>query len=241
MIDSVRSLHNVDILVVDNASNDGTPAWCRTNGIEVISKKLPVSYAWNIGLKAGYDRGYDYILLCNNDILLSPDYIDLVVEVAERRKAGAVTGNVINKSDGTEYNFAELTREVEVPITTMAPGDYSALLISRRCVEVVGGFMSFSPRYQADEDHLIRLRLSGVELVKTHQTTFFHKHGAVVHEIKYESDRKLIDWELGVRAFKAEWKIDPYNDRNQLNSLKSIQAKNPDWESKIYRPLKEKP
>ena len=241
MVDSIRSVHNHDVLVIDNASDDGTAVWCKQRGIEVVSKKLPVAYAWNMGLKMGYVNGYDYVLLCNNDILLGSDYINVTVETAERRGAGAVTGQVINRADGTEFNFTELTREIEVPVITMAPGDYSALLISRSCIETIGGFMSFAPRYQADEDHLLRLRLSGINLIKTYQTTFFHKHGAVVHEVPEAASRKNIDWELGVRAFKAEWKIDPYNERIELNSMKNMQAKNPDWESKLYRPLKEKP
>ena len=239
MLDSVRSYHNHDVLVIDNKSSDGTAARCRGLGYEVISKALTVADAWNLGLKEGYDRGYDYVLLCNNDIILSATYIDKVVEVAERQRAGAVTGQVINRSDGTEFNFAEKTREIETPVIIMAPGDYSALLISKSCIKTIGGFMNFSPRYQADEDHLLRLRLSGIELIKTYETTFFHKHGAVVHELKKEAERKHLDWDIGVKAFKREWKIDPYSDRIELNSLDNIKAKNPGWKDKIYRSLEE--
>ena len=190
MIDSIRSFHNYDILVLDNDSKDGTQSWCKKLGIECISAGTTVPEAWNIAQEEAYRRGYDYVLLCNNDCILSADYVDKVVEVAERRKALAVTGQVVNKNQSTQSQFSELIKGVETTQNIMIAGDYSALLLSRECMEKIGAFREFAPRYQSDEDHLLRLRLYGTGLVKTFATTFYHKHGAVVNELPDVRERR---------------------------------------------------
>jgi ADP-heptose:LPS heptosyltransferase len=236
MIDSVRSFHNYDILLLDNGSTDDTIEWCKSQGIEVQINEEAVHSAWNRALRVTKQRGYDYCLLCNNDSILSPTYIDTVVEVAERRQAYAVTGSVVNKRDGDEVNFVEKTRSVEIPQMIMVPGDYSALLLSRKCIDKIGGFKYFAQRYQADEDHLLRLRLVDETLIKTHATTFFHKHGAVWRSTMSRESRDK-EWTEGLENFKREWKIDPYKNRTRLSSLEWVKSKNPDWKEKIKRPL----
>jgi len=239
MIDSIRSFHNYDILVIDNESSDDTIAWCESHNIKTIIRRQPVDEAWNMGLQATKEGGYDYLLLCNNDCILSSEYINTVVEVAERRQAFLVTGNVINKRD-VQHNigFQEMVKSVEVTQNVMVAGDYSALLISKDCIDKVGGFKYFAPRYQCDEDHMLRVRLFGKELVKTYATTFFHKHGAVVKSADFTEARRNSEWMEGVKNFKLEWGVDIYTDRNTLHSLSRIKDMNSDWKDKIYRKYK---
>jgi GT2 family glycosyltransferase len=236
MIDSVRSFHNYDILVLDNGSTDDTIEWCEENGIEVMVNEEPVNEAWNRALRVTKQRGYDYCLLCNNDVILSPKYIDTLIEVSERRGACAVTGNVINKKHGNETNFYEKIKEVEISQNIMVPGDYSALLLSIECIDEIGGFKYFAPRYQADEDHLLRLRLADRTLVKSYATTFFHNHGAVWRNTMSQESRDD-EWEQGLNNFKKEWNIDPYKERTRLSSIQWVKERNPDWKEKIKRPL----
>lgn len=236
-MDSVRSFHNYDFLIVDNASTDGTVQWAKKNKIEIVSKSCSVAEAWNIGMETAYKREYDYVLVLNNDVILSPGYVDKVIEVMERRKPYMVTGKVINKWEGNETNFHDMVHAVEGPIVTMDAGDYSAMLISRKCIEDIGKFRKLGIRYQSDEDHLLRIRLSGGAFIKTWETTFFHKHGAVVKTIKEEHVKRKAQWKDGVEAFKKMWNIDPYVQRPELNSLPVVKTKNPDWKNKIKVPF----
>ena len=233
-IDSVRSFHDYDIFVVDNESEDGTQKWLEEQGIDYISEAMPVPEAWNLGMKKAWVEGYDYVLLCNNDIVLSPTYIDTVVDVMERRKCFASTGHVINKHQGGQTSFHGMTNRVEMPVQVMQAGDYSALMLSMECIEEVGKFRSLAPRYQSDEDHLLRMRLMGRDLIKTWGTTFFHKHGAVFKG--FDSQKQDREWKKGIQAFKAIWNIDPYEERPQLNSLEWVKKKNPDWRDKLREP-----
>lgn len=234
-IDSIRSFHNYDIFIIDNESTDGTQEWLRENRINFISKKFTVPEAWNILLKKAYCEGYDYLLLCNNDILLSSTYIDTVIDVAERREAFAVTGRVFNRDEATLESFSEIVNNVETPITTLGSGDFSALLISKECIKKLGGFdVSFYPRYQSDEDYNLRLRLTGHEIIKTFATSFYHLSGAVDISDGKGDPRGNLDWERNKIIFRKKWGLDPYTDHSLLLSLQNVKKINANWNEKIY-------
>ena len=234
-IDSVRSFHNYDIFVVDNESSDGTVDWLKEEGINYISKKTTVAQAYNIGLKRAYEGGYDYCLLCNNDIILASDYIDTVVETAERRGSYLVVGKVV---EGSQYYSDFRRRDIEASVSMMEAGDYSAVLISRNCIKEIGKFDErFGPRYQEDEDHLLRVRLAGHEFIRTYRTCFLHLLGQVVKAIPKERISHEANWQRNVALFKKKWHIDPYLQRQDLPNLKLIRDKNPDWKDKIKIPF----
>lgn len=233
-IDSVRSWHDYDIFVIDNASEDGTQEWLKKAGIWHVSEAMNVPEAWNLGMQTAMEKGYDYVLLCNNDIILSPTYIDTVVDVMGRRKCGAVTGRVINQNQANQLEFHNMTQALEIPIQLMQAGDYSALLLSMDCIKDVGKFRNLAPRYQSDEDHLLRMRLMNKELMKTWGTTFYHKHGAVWKGMS--TQMKDREWNKGIEAFKKIWNIDPYADRKLLQNLIQVKTKNTDWKDKVREP-----
>jgi GT2 family glycosyltransferase len=237
-IDSVRSWHNYELFVIDNDSTDGTQAWLEEQGIEFVSKRCNVAEAWTAGMKQAYDGGCDYALICNNDIILSPTYIDVVVETAERRHALAVTGRVFNRDESTIDKFQTLTQEVEVNVQAMNSGDYSAILISRVCMERVGAFdVQFGPRYQEDEDHALRMRLIEEPLLKTYHTTFYHLSGATMLSSTERLPAAGEEWRANVERFKAKWHVDPYAERQVCSSTAEMKRRNPDWEDKIKIPL----
>lgn len=241
MVDSIKSFHDYDVVVIDNESTDDTKQWAKEEGIEFISKKQSVAAAWNQGLKLAYERGYDHCLLCNNDVILSPTYIDTVVECLERRNSYAATGNVIDRAAvkvPALSRFSEMIKKVEVPIMGQKAGDYSALLVSRQGIEKVGKFNeAFGPRYQADEDHLLRTRLAGSEVTRTYATTFLHLLGQVIKKVPEARATHLSDWERNTKLFKKMWNVDLYSDRKIFNSIDEIKRRNPNWKNRILIPI----
>jgi len=233
-IDSVRSKHDYDIFVIDNESEDGTQEWLLDNNVDFLSRSMNVPEAWNLAMKKAWAEGYDYVLLCNNDIILSSTYIDTLVDTIQRRKAYAVTGQVVNKHETDQLHFQDKVYNAEKPIQIMIAGDYSALLVSMECIEEIGPFRNLAPRYQADEDHLLRIRLSGHDIVKTYATTFYHKHGAVFKA--FDRQKQDREWSKGVEAFKKIWNFNPYEERNVLNTVNAVKKLNPDWETKVREP-----
>lgn len=63
---------NSDLLVVDDASNDGTVEWCLENNIKIITKETPkgVTNSWNTGYLKFKKENYDNVFFLNSDILV---------------------------------------------------------------------------------------------------------------------------------------------------------------------------
>lgn len=238
-IDSFRSFHDYDIFIVDNVSTDGTIKWLEKNNIKYISKKTSVAQALNVGLKKAYDEKYDYVLVCNNDIVVEENYIDKLVETAERRKCLAVSGRIINKGDRIVELPPKVRAAESLMLVTIA-GSFSALLLSRKCLEVVGKFDErYYPRYQEDDDYLLRIRLFEGELTYVYSTAFLHLLGQVVKHIPKERINMSTDWGRNVQQYRKKWGFDPYKERNVHMNLKNVKRRCPDWRKKILIPLSE--
>lgn len=73
----------VDLLVVDDASEDETVTKLRNLGIEVLTKLEPkgVTDSWNIAYREFLGRGYDILFLANNDILIPRGSLEPLAEL----------------------------------------------------------------------------------------------------------------------------------------------------------------
>lgn len=93
-LDCLASVERLDyprrsLIVVDNNSTDGSPERIRScfPEVELIThtQNLGLSEGYNSGLRWSLERGHDYTLLLNNDVVLAPDALRLLVGEAERR------------------------------------------------------------------------------------------------------------------------------------------------------------
>lgn len=68
---------DLDVVVVDNASGDGSPALARRAGVAVLANDRNLGYAGaaNQAVELAGRRGSDALLLCNFDVRLEPDYV----------------------------------------------------------------------------------------------------------------------------------------------------------------------
>lgn len=98
---------NAEIVVVDNASTD--------DSLSQLQKLYPqltyipsqenkgFSGGCNLGIQYALDNNADYVLLLNNDTEVEPDFLEYLVELAERNpKAGLVGGKIYFHHDKTK-------------------------------------------------------------------------------------------------------------------------------------------
>jgi GT2 family glycosyltransferase len=87
---------NRDIIVVDNASSDGSAAYLRSAfpGVTVLStaENLGVTGGRNVGFREAVRRGNEYVLSLDNDTRIDRDLIDYLVEAAESDRTIGVVG-----------------------------------------------------------------------------------------------------------------------------------------------------
>jgi len=101
---SLRSEGVTEVVVVDNASSDGSPEVVRTAdaGVTVVETGV------NLGFGSGANRGVavtgsDYVLILNPDTVVEPGTVKALTAALDRDDGLAVVGPRIENLDGTLY------------------------------------------------------------------------------------------------------------------------------------------
>jgi GT2 family glycosyltransferase len=104
-LDCLRTVYQLDyprcsVAVVDNGSTDGTAERIRASHpathIVALERNLGLSEGYNAGLRWALDADHDYVLLLNNDVVLAPDALRLLVEAAESQpEAGLLSPKIL--------------------------------------------------------------------------------------------------------------------------------------------------
>ncbi len=99
LLESLKKINykNYDIIVVDNDSFDGTQKEFKkkySNYATLIENKKNFGLAegTNMGFREGLKRGSKYILTMNNDMVVDPDFLNILVDRMERHPEVAVSG-----------------------------------------------------------------------------------------------------------------------------------------------------
>lgn len=103
---------NIHVVVVNNGSKDNTLGMIKSEfpEVKVINneKNKGCSFAWNQGLRDCLSEGCDYLILTQNDVLISKGLIDNCVEFLEKEKdAQIVSPYVINVSCDSSFSISQ--------------------------------------------------------------------------------------------------------------------------------------
>lgn len=217
-IECVESLEkinykNFEIIIVDNDSRDNSVEILknRFNGKHIIldsKKNGGFAYGNNVGIKYALKNKADYILLINNDTTVEEDFLDILVETAEKdEKAGVTTGLIMNYYDRNKiwYNGGEIdwnkfygyhlnergnlsTLEEEKEIT-FATG--CLMLIKKEVFERVGLLPEEYFMYYEDVDFCAMVKNKGYKIIYNSKSKIYHKVSASSGE---EESPFAIEW-----------------------------------------------
>ena len=160
----------LDVVVVDNASADDTVARVRRDHPAVAVVSAPGNLGWSggnaLGIRWALERGADYIVLLNPDVLVTPGWLDAAVAAMESRPALALMD--FELASGREGAAAEaVTASAARPGATVRPVDGAsgaALVVRASALPVIG---LPDPRYFLyceDVDWSWRARAEGLEV-----------------------------------------------------------------------------
>jgi GT2 family glycosyltransferase len=167
------------IVVVDDGSRDGSVAWLRGEGVEVVERGVTGGFA--AAANAGFAAvvgDCDAVALINTDIVLESDWLARTVEVLEAvPEAGAVACKMVAMDDSGLIDDAGDTLRRDGVCEQRArgrrddgrfdaPGEVwgacaGAALYRHDAVVGVGGFDESYGMYLEDVDLALRLRLAG--------------------------------------------------------------------------------
>jgi GT2 family glycosyltransferase len=140
------------VLVVDNASTDGTAEMVRAQfpWVELLALEANVGGAggFRAGLRAAYAAGADWVWLLDDDTIARPDALRRLLDAAHRRDGlpePLVLASRVEWSDGRPHpmnlpivrrrDVAHLVRSAEAGLMPLRAATFVSLLVSRQAVE----------------------------------------------------------------------------------------------------------
>lgn len=219
----VESTKSYDVVVVDNNSTDGTVNFIKENypSITILPQKENTGFgaANNIGISHALRQGADYVFLLNQDAYLAEDTIEKLIEVHKKNDNFGILSpiHLNGKGDRLDQNFSNylnydanpdfysdfvlkksLSTVYEVPFVNAA-----GWLISKNCLETIGGFDPIFFHYGEDDNYCQRVLFHGLKIGVVPQV--FIKHDRETRIFKQEQDREKEASSNQERAMKLKY------------------------------------
>jgi hypothetical protein len=191
-----QSYRDLDVVVVDDGSNDGTVEWLSESWPDVRVVANPVNRGVAVSLNRGVEAaGAEYVALLNNDLELDPDWLgELVRALDEHPEAASATGKLLNFQRRGEIDAAgDLMRwsgmsdhrgraepddgRYDEPDAVFSPCA-GAALYRRTSFEDVGTFDEDFFAYLEDVDWGFRAQLGGYSARYQPSAIAYHVGGA---------------------------------------------------------------
>jgi GT2 family glycosyltransferase len=219
---------NARILVVDNASEDGTANAVRSSfpatELLVNDSNLRFAQGNNVGLEHSLRCGADYVLLLNNDTTVDPEFLTRLVEVTQNDRLVGIAGpkiyyygnpNQIWSAGGKidwwkgwvshigireiEKNQYDAPREVDY-VTGCC------LLVKREVIDAIGMLDKKFYLYGEDVDWCIRAHQAGFKVVYVPSSHIWHKVSASSEgHLSWFKNWNKLKGQLSLMARYARW------------------------------------
>lgn len=182
-----------ELIVVDNASADGSAAFIAQNypDVRLICNRKNLGFGWGCNLGASNAHG-EYLVFLNPDTRVTPDWLDPLVDVlASDPEVGLVTPKILLLSNpqcvntcGNEIHISGLTlcRGIGLPHTAFPLREDvnavsgAAFAIRKDLFISLGGFDEKFFMYMEDTDLSMRARLAGYRIIYTPDSVVYHDY-----------------------------------------------------------------
>ena len=190
---SQQSYLDIDIVLVDNASEDDSVQWIEKNYPNVRIMRMQRNEGFGQGCNIGIDyairEGTDYILLLNTDTVLETN---LVEELVRNIDNNTVVTATIYCGDKNNKKFWYAGGKIDFETANVNQLLYSGsenkvyevdfisgccMMFHRSIIERIGGFDRKFYLYYEDADFCVRLKQHGIQMKYITTTSLWHKVG----------------------------------------------------------------
>lgn len=210
-----------EIVIVDNASSDGSPDYLRAYANGRSDVKLLLSDE-NTGFAAGNNLGLaaasgEYLVILNNDTVVTPGWASGLVRHLRADESigliGPVTNNIGNEAkisityDSTEempalarkYTVAQMGRTFDIHTAA-----FFCVMIPRTVYEKVGGLdEAFGLGFFEDDDYCRRLQQENLRCVCAEDVFVHHHLSASFNKLGDERRKALMEKNRAI--YEAKW------------------------------------
>lgn len=202
---------NYEIILLDNASSDGTTDYLKrltSNKIRAIFNSSNIGFveACNKGAQAAFGK---YYLFLNNDTEVQHGWLTALMSLAESTlNCGAVGAKLVYPngtlqeaggiifSDGNGWNYGRGLWPDDPRFNFIREVDYcsgAALMVKKELWDKIGGFdVRFSPAYYEDADLCFEVRKHGYKV-------YYQPYSVVIH---HEGQTAGVDPSMGFKRYQ---------------------------------------
>ncbi len=235
-LDAHSHYDNIEIIVVDNASRDGSPDFLADWVKQAGSRKLVLN-ADNKGFAAANNQGLamaggDFLVLLNNDTYVTPGWVRTMVNHMRRNPClgllGPVTNNIGNEAridisyetmDEMIVRSAAYTCRRAGRIFPLRTAAFFCVMIPRKTYETVGPLdEAFGRGFFEDDDYCRRVEQLGLQVACAEDVFIHHQLSASFGKLKQQDRQKL--FEENRKIYEKKWgEWIPHNYRNPLHPV----------------------
>jgi GT2 family glycosyltransferase/2-polyprenyl-3-methyl-5-hydroxy-6-metoxy-1,4-benzoquinol methylase len=240
-LDEYSQYEPIEIIVVDNASSDGSPTFLSEWGANGPNRRLILNED-NKGFAAANNQGLanasgEYLVLLNNDTYVTPGWIRTLVRHLQRDNSigliGPVTNNIGNeaKIDIAYGSMEEMLQKSSAytrrhigqtyPLKTAA---FFCVMLTRSTYERVGALdEAFGRGFFEDDDYCRRVEKVGLRVVCAEDVFIHHHLSASFNKLKQHDRQKL--FEDNKKIYEAKWGAwVPHAYRSKMSALDVLPA-----------------
>ncbi|GAB2503092.1 glycosyltransferase [Lysobacter humi (ex Lee et al. 2017)] len=220
-VEAYSDYPNLEVIVVDNASSDGTQDYLREWVTKGPNRRIVLNDE-NLGFSAGNNRGLeaatgDYLVLLNNDTYVTPGWVRTLLGHLRRRPdlglVGPVTNNIGNEAR-IEIGYGDMAGMIHAAArhTRAHPGElrripvvaFFCVMMSRCVYEAVGGLdEQFGMGFFEDDDYCRRVADAGWYSGCAEDVFVHHHLSASFDQLKAEKKQAL--FERNKALYEAKW------------------------------------
>lgn len=205
---------NLEIIVVDNASSDGSVNLVeeKFKKVKIIKNKANLGFAkaTNMGIKIAKGK---YVLLLNSDTRTNSLALKMLVDFANKNPEIGIVGARLLNRDGSiqpsvfrlptikgavkefwlkkQGSFGKYFPEGDIPVEVEAVVG-AAMLIPKKVIDKIGLLNERYFMYFEDLDYCRRVRRAGFKVYYLPKAEVIHYHGASGKELSHKTNQWLV-------------------------------------------------
>ena len=215
---------NFEVIVVDNASTDGTAEFLKIEakdgrlGVLTNSSNLGFARACNLGAQAA--KGSLFVFL-NNDTQVTDGWLDVLAGCTQQTGVGIVGARLLYADNRIQHAGIEFINGVPDHPHRHAPGDSpsvnqfreldmvtgACLMIQRGLFFQLAGFDEAYCNGVEDIDLCLRVRAAGRKVVYQPKAAVYHLEGQSVGRFDHVRENLALFFERWRTSFNSDWRF----------------------------------